>query len=314
MISVITQIYVFTIVVVVIGIFIYISTNGPLCLPPKKEDEEQKEGFFTTPNGAIVDGGIHGYNMITNQMINKPIDQVIQDIKDHGRVTDDGGAVSIGVSEGNGFEGAWSCQREVQSLDAQSASGYHQPQVLDKMSKKISQVGNNADMCIISRAGYKPTKLILMPNANISVMEEKYYPERKKNHQLIVANSVTPVQGFDLNIERIGLELNSYHNSSISHHNRTSRIPTASGTGLNPTGNAGDGLVKEIHDGSGTTKTVINAKTSAGDKAIVYDQVQEDSGTKISSKYAIDGSLPVEATEMAPEVQENKEGFVYMHK
>jgi hypothetical protein len=309
MISLITQIYIFTIIVTVIGIFVYIRTNGPLCAPK----ETKKEGFISTPNGAVVDGGIHGYGMITDQMIHKPVEELIADIQEHGRVTGDG-SDGYGLIQGGGFEAGWACQREVQELDAQSPSGYHQPQILDKMSKKISQVGNNADMCLISRASYKPTKMILMPNANISVMEEKYYPDRKKNHQLISAGSITAVKGFDLNIDRIGMELNTYHNSSIAHHNKPSRIPTATGATLEPTGSVTEALVQEVKNQNGESKIIINADTSNGKKAVVYDTVPEESGIKISSKYATDTGLPIpieEGTEVGDLVE--KEGFMYLH-
>jgi hypothetical protein len=288
--------------VTVIGILFYVKTGASSC----------KEGFITTPNGATATNGVlHGYNMITDQQIHKPINKILEDVEKNGSVTD--GMQVDGITREGGLDDAWKNQMEIQELDATSTTGFHQQQNLHKMSQKISEVGDNTNICLFSRAGDKPQKLVLMPNANISVMEEKYYPDRHKNHQLFVANSITPVQGFDVNVERLGEELNCVHNSAFAlnkNNKGRSRKATSAGAGHDAVGSAINNEVVEIKQG-GKNKIMIKSDTSAGTKWASYDEGKPQDET-ISNKFAIDGALPVKNnSEMIKTEIAEKEGFVH---
>ena len=80
-----------------------------------------------------------------------------------------------------------------------------------------------------TRAGSKPTKMIIEPNGIRGVIDEKYLPDRDKNHKISTVQTVIPIQGYDVNIERLGEYLTDTHFSKISKNGKHKRIPTAAG-------------------------------------------------------------------------------------
>ena len=100
---------------------------------------------------------------------------------------------------------------------------------LDLISRKIGSNQNNANNNIYTRAGARPTKMIIEPNGMRGVIDAKYLPDRDKNYQIATVGTVIPVQGYDVNIERLGEYLIDTHFSQISKNGKHKRIPTAAG-------------------------------------------------------------------------------------
>jgi len=190
----------------------------------------KKEGFLLTSQNAYVDpvtSAIKGPGIMTNGFTRMPIDDITKRVNSNGFVSDN--AISLGVGSGNGFDDAYDKQLDIQTIDDRNVGGYQSIDDLDQISRKIATSNNNSVNNMYTRAGSKPTKLIIEPNGIRGVIDEKYLPERDKNHQIATVQTVVPIQGYDVNIERLGEYLTDTHFSKISRNGKTKRIPTAAG-------------------------------------------------------------------------------------
>lgn len=202
------------------------SSNGG----NKADSSNGKEGFLLTTQNAYaspVTGAIKGPGIMTDGMTRMSLDEVSKRVNSNGFVSD--GAISLGVGTGNGFDKVYDNQLEIQNIDDRNVGGYQSIDDLDQISRKIASNGNNANNNIFTRAGSKPTKMIIEPNGIRGVIDEKYLPDRDKNHQIATVQTVVPVQGYDVNIERLGEYLTDTHFSKVSRNGKIKRIPTAAG-------------------------------------------------------------------------------------
>lgn len=215
------EILVFIVIIVIILVII------------KREDilpSKDKEGFVLTSQNAYVSpttGAIKGPGIMTDGMTRMPIDNMQKLVNSNGFVSDN--AISLGVSAGNGFDKVYDNQLDIQSIDDKNVGGYQSISDLDQISRKIASSSNNANNNMYSRAGSKPTKMIIEPNGIRGVIDEKYLPDRDKNHQIATVQTIVPIQGYDVNIERLGENLIDTHFSKISRNGKLKRIPTAAG-------------------------------------------------------------------------------------
>lgn len=216
----------FGVLMIVIIIFLLMSLSST----KESDNSNDKEGFLLTTQNAYVSpvtGAIKGPGIMTDGMTRMNLDDVSKRVNSNGFVSD--GAISLGVGTGNGFDKVYDNQLEIQNIDDKNVGGYQSINDLDQISRKIASNSNNANNNIFTRAGSKPTKMIIEPNGIRGVIDEKYLPDRDKNHQIATVQTVVPVQGYDVNIERIGEYLTDTHFSKISRNGKTKRIPTAAG-------------------------------------------------------------------------------------
>ena len=208
--------------VVVVAVVIY-SMN--------KLKNEEKEGFLLTSQGAYVDpttNAMKGPGIMTNGMTRRAMSDMWEEVKNGGFTSDK--PISLGVGKGNGFDKPYENQLAIEDITRGSdGTNYQSLENLDEISKKIGSNQNNANNNLYTRAGSKPTKMIIEPNGIRGVIDAKYLPDRDKNYQIATVNTVVPVQGYDVNIERLGEYLIDTHFSQISKNGKHTRIPTAAG-------------------------------------------------------------------------------------
>lgn len=188
-----------------------------------------KEGFLLSSQPVRVSpvtGAITGNGIMTNQMTRMPLSEITKQVNTNGFVSD--GAISIGVSVGEGFDKVYQNQVDVQAIDDKAVGGYQQREDLSEISRKIGSNTNNANYNLFNRCGTGPTKLILANNETRCVIDEKYLPERDKNRQIATVGTVIPMQGYDVNIERLGEQLTDTHFSTWSSNKPHKRVITAS--------------------------------------------------------------------------------------
>ena len=195
--------------------------------------DPSKESFILTSQTAHVSpitGAIKGPGIMTDGMTRMDINDIAKRVNSNGFVSD--GAISLGVGVGNGFDGAYNAHLDIQAIDNKAVQGYQTVSDLDTISRKINTNSNVAVNNLFTRAGSKPTKLSIAPNEIRAVIDEKYLPERDKNHKIVTVGTVVPVQGYDVNVERLGEHLLDTHFSKISRNKAAKRMPTAAGANL----------------------------------------------------------------------------------
>ena len=239
-------------------------------------DLNNKEGFLLTSQNAYVSpvtGAIKGPGIMTDGMTRMNLGDISKRVNSNGFVSD--GAISLGVGAGNGFDKVYDNQLEIQSIDDKNVGGYQSINDLDQISRKIASNGNNANNNIFTRAGSKPTKMIIEPNGIRGVIDEKYLPDRDKNHQIATVQTVVPIQGYDVNVERIGEYLTDTHFSKVSRNGKTKRIPTAAGAVGG--GNRMNGNMEDNSMESSANKDAINQSVSLnGNNIAIKDTVSGD--------------------------------------
>lgn len=179
---------------------------------------------YVTQSGT---GGIVGQRIMTDQMSRVPADTLVKQVADGNFLND--GEASIGVAAGNGFDTLYNNHLDIQAIDSKADNGYQQRSDLSEISSKIASSGNNANNNLYSRAGSTPTKLYIAPNEVRCVIDERYVPDRTKNKQISTVGTIIPVQGYDVNTERLGDNLSGTHFSNTSSNRRQRRVPTAAG-------------------------------------------------------------------------------------
>ena len=192
---------------------------------------DKKEGFLLTSQGAFIDpttGAMKGPGIMTNGFTRRNMDDMWNEVGKTGFTSDK--PISLGVGAGNGFDKPYENQLAINDITkGTDGTNYQSLENLDEISKKIGSNQNNANNNLYTRAGSRPTKMIIEPNGIRGVIDAKYLPDRDKNYQIATVNTVVPVQGYDVNIERLGEYLIDTHFSQISRNGKHVRIPTAAG-------------------------------------------------------------------------------------
>ena len=222
-------------VAIIIGIIVYFTViqkpepgDAEFGAPVQNKD---KEGFLLTSQNAFIDGttgAMKGPGIMTDGMTRRSLKDMWGEVADSGFTSDK--SISLGVGPGNGFDDPYQNHLDIASITSQNADGnYQSNENLDAVSRKIASNQSNSNNNLYTRAGSKPTKMIIEPNGIRGVIDAKYLPDRDKNYQIATVNTVVPVQGYDVNIERIGEYLTDTHFSQISKNGKHKRIPTAAG-------------------------------------------------------------------------------------
>ena len=206
------------------------SVSDDECDDDDVKKTKQKEGFLLTSQNAYISpvtGAIKGPGIMTDGMTRMSFDDINKQVAETGFASD--GSTSLGVGVGDGFAKVYDSQLEIQKIDDKSTNGYQSFEDLDQISRRIASNNNNSNNNMYTRAGSRPTKMIIENNGIRGVIDEKYLPDRDKNHQIATVQTVVPIQGYDINIERLGEYLTDTHFSKISRHGKSKRIPTAAG-------------------------------------------------------------------------------------
>jgi hypothetical protein len=191
----------------------------------------KRESFLLTPQGARVDktsGALKGIGLMTDGMINKPWSDIEDSVNKTGYGFDGGRTLGVGVTD-NQLDKMFQNHQDILNLDAQSENGMRTREEINEISKKLVTGANNSSNNLYSRGGAYPTKMLLAPNEIRGVIDEKYLPERDKNRKIAVVSAVIHNPGFDINTERIGVNLMDTHFSNVSRNKPTKRIPSAAG-------------------------------------------------------------------------------------
>lgn len=271
-----TNYFILAVVMVAIIIVLLLRLSSTKDSNNSNDDLNDKEGFLLTSQNAYVSpvtGAIKGPGIMTDGMTRMNLDDVSKRVNANGFVSD--GAISLGVGTGNGFDKVYDNQLEIQSIDDKNVGGYQSIDDLDQISRKIASNSNNANNNIFTRAGSKPTKMIIEPNGIRGVIDEKYLPDRDKNHQIATVQTVVPVQGYDVNIERLGEYLTDTHFSKVSRNGKAKRIPTAAGAVGG--GNRMNDNLEDNSMESSVNKDAINQSVSLnGNNIAIKDTVSGD--------------------------------------
>jgi hypothetical protein len=191
----------------------------------------KRESFLLTPQGARIDktsGALKGIGLMTDGMINRPWSEIEDSVNKTGHGFDGGRTLGVGITD-NQLDKMFQNHQDILTLDAQSENGMRTKEEKNEISKKLVTGANNANNNLYFRGGAYPTKMVLAPNEIRGVIDEKYLPERDKNRKIAVVSSVIHNPGFDINTERIGVNLMDTHFSNVSRNKPTKRIPSAAG-------------------------------------------------------------------------------------
>lgn len=252
-----------------------------------KKHNKSSEGFLLTSQGAYVDpttGAMKGPGIMTNGFTRRDMNEMWDEVAKNGFTSDK--PISLGVGSGNGFDKPYENQLAINDITkSTNGENYQSLKNLDEISKRIGSNQNNANNNLYTRAGSKPTKMIIEPNGIRGVIDAKYLPDRDKNYQIATVNSVVPVQGYDVNIERIGEYLIDTHFSQISKNGKHNRIPTAAGAigGGDRMNTQQEGLeLDNGNEGSNINTSAINKIVEVtGDKLVFKDSDGKKIGVKL---------------------------------
>jgi len=276
-------------VVIPLAIVVLIVVISVLAATGKLNKSEKKEGFLLTSQGAYIDpttGAMKGPGIMTNGFTRRNMDDMWKEVKEKGFTSDK--PISLGVGSGNGFDKSYENQLAINDITKSTdGTNYQSLENLDEISKKIGSNQNNANNNLYTRAGSKPTKMIIEPNGIRGVIDAKYLPDRDKNYQIATVNSVVPVQGYDVNIERLGEYLIDTHFSQISKNGKHNRIPTAAGAigGGDRMNTQQEGIEFDNgNDGAAVNASAINNVVEvSGDKLVFKEQDGKKIGVQLEA-------------------------------
>ena len=237
-------------------------------------------GLLTT-QGAYIDpatNAMKGPGIMTDGMTRRSMSDMWDEVDKKGFTSDQ--PISLGVGPGNGFDKPYSNQLAINDITrGTDGTNYQSLENLDEISKKIGSNQNNANNNLYTRAGAKPTKMIIEPNGIRGVIDAKYLPDRDKNYQIATVNTVVPVQGYDVNVERLGEYLIDTHFSQISKNGKHTRIPTAAGaiSGEKPL------TKKEVLDGddAAVNAAAVNELVEVANDKLVFKDGDKKIGVQL---------------------------------
>lgn len=185
------------------------------------------EGSFYDENNDVIVGSAN----YTNQIIqnNKSWCDVVDGVKNNNIASD--GSEYLGAGPGDGFDEAMKSQIEIQNKLDNGEDCFYSNKTISEIDKTINNTtSSTSNTSLFNRGNNSCAKMIILPNnSQIGIMEEKYYPERDKNRNIYKANTIVPIQGFDIPEDRIGGEFANYHVAKFL-SNTHKRTPTAGGS------------------------------------------------------------------------------------
>lgn len=194
-----------SIIVIVVIIIVVII----LVIKHKKSDSEgTKEGFFHAANGAFIDKGmdsIIGYNIQTDQMTNRPANELLGDMEKDNYYADPGNLGAI--YNKNNFNELLKNQKEISSIASRDTNQVLTNDQQREISKRLNTSVNNAQYNLFDRAGTKNVKFSIQPGALRAVIDGSAIPEKIKNHNIEAVSRVVPIKAFQLDTNNITTEM-----------------------------------------------------------------------------------------------------------
>jgi hypothetical protein len=249
-----------------------------------------EEGFLLTPQGAKIDpttGALKGIGLITDGLLTTNWKDIEKSVAEKGVGFDGKRIIGVSATE-DGLEKAYRNYQEVLELDNNAGYGVRDPEDSRAISKKLA-MSNNAQNNLYTRGGGYPMKMYLAPNEIRGVIDERYIPERDKDRRLAVVSTIIPIPGFDVNIERMGVNLMDTHFSNVSRNNVGRRIPSAAGA-------VGTNVNKALSSGEDITESP--------NKLALEDRIKVDGSNVLFKRDAPGGqnaeiiAAPIEQTDV----------------
>ena len=99
---------------------------------------------------------------MTDGLTRRPMNEMWDEVGKTGFTSDK--PISLGVGPGNGFDKPYANQLAINDITrGTDGTNYQSLDNLDEISKKIGSNQNNANNNLYTRAGSKPTKMIIEP-------------------------------------------------------------------------------------------------------------------------------------------------------
>jgi hypothetical protein len=192
-----------------------------------------KEEFLITPQGAKIDattGALKGVGMITDGMLhNTSWNDIEKNVNTLGVAYDGRNTLGVGITD-NKLDVMYKNHQDILDLDKQAEHGVRSREEINEISKRLVSGANNANNNLYTRGGLYPTKMYIAHNEIRGVINEEFLPERDKKRTLEVVNDIIHIPGFDIRPERIGVDLDDTHFSSVI-RNKDGRKRLASAAG-----------------------------------------------------------------------------------
>lgn len=199
----ITSIIIVIAIIIVVIVVIVKRKNKSNDLP-----DENKETFFNAANGAFVDKGMNsiiGYNIQTDQLLNKPANELIGNIENDKFYAETGNLGA--VYNTNNFNNLLKNQMEISSIASRDTGQVLSTDQQREISKRLNTSLNNGEFNLFNRAGTKNVKFTIQPGVTRAVIDGDYVPERDKNYNIEAVSKVVPIKGFDIDVERFPQQL-----------------------------------------------------------------------------------------------------------
>ena len=203
----ITSIIIVIAIIIIVIVVIVKRKNKSNDLPDEKPDEN-KESFFNAANGAFVDKGMNsliGYNIQTDQLLNKPANELIGNIENDKFYAETGNLGA--VYNTNNFNNLLKNQMEISSIASRDGDQVLSTDQQREISKRLNTSLNNGDFNLFNRAGTKNVKFTIQPRVTRAIIDGDYVPERDKNYNIEAVSKVVPIKGFDIDVERFPQQL-----------------------------------------------------------------------------------------------------------
>ena len=198
-------------------------------------DQSNREGFLSSGvYGATYDEknrSLIGQSLYTDMMLeNGTTWRTLGDrVKKTGRAND--GPNILGAGPGNEFDGAMKAHLKNVDLFDGLSTEYQTPEKLKEINKNINQdMGSTPTNALYNRGFQSKAKIVDIGDRAVCAMPEKFMPERDRNRQIFKTHQVISYPGYDVNIERIGQDLNAGLQAGHTQrsHGRRLNIPSKS--------------------------------------------------------------------------------------
>lgn len=194
----------------------------------------RKEGFFNAANGAYVDektGIIRGNNIFSDHMtVAKSPQDLLKEVKNNQYYAETGDLGAV-INTDN-INKLMANQVEINKINKDNTNGVMSEAELGLIDKKMKGSAGNQLGSMYNRAGAVLTELDVAPGRIIGVVDRDYIPDRDKSHRVYVTKAAVPVQGFDISMDRIPIQMSQgmFKKSSFAANkfskNQTAKLPS----------------------------------------------------------------------------------------
>lgn len=214
---------------------VFNNEEGPQLINNSSDNNDKREGFLSSGvYGATYDEknrSLIGQSLYSDMMLeNGTTWRTLADrVKKTGRASD--GPNILGAGPGNEFDGAMKAHLKNVDLFDGLSTEYQTPEKLKEINKNINQdMGSTPTNALYNRGFQTKAKIVDLGDRAVCAMPEKFMPERDRNRQIYKTHQVISYPGYDVNIERIGQDVNAGLQAGHTqrNHGRRLNIPSKS--------------------------------------------------------------------------------------